>query len=168
SAPRTRFPVDHHAGASGGVMAAEDYPGRRVMEALGHGIGPENVKRDMIGLFGNYEAEGRRSAQLPLIAINEIVAERIETLGKQDVAYGSMDPWSKVEVPWWTLWALSQFWSAYTNSQGRRALGQAFGVEATRQGERSSIKTRKTQQDRMGYALEVAWERHCNPNLSVE
>ena len=148
-------------------MSAEDYPGKRVIEALGCLAGPANLQRDLDGFFDNYEAGGRRSAQMPLTALSAVAATRIESEGQQDVAYGGIDPRRTVEVPWWLIWAISQFWLAYKASEGRRTLGQAFGIEAARQGERSTTKTRKTQANRMGYALEVAWER-LELNISIE
>jgi hypothetical protein len=145
---------------------SEDYPGNRVIEALGLRDGPDQIERDLEGLWGNYLGYNESTAEPALTALNEIVFGRSD---RPNDSFGGMDPKSRVEIPWWVAWAISVRWSAYMKDSNTATLGQAFGVEGRGQGKRRFIATQKTRNWKRGYALEVAYERKITqPRPTVE
>lgn len=140
-------------------MEDGDYPGSRVIEALGWRAGPNHIERDLEGFWLSFLSYNRSTAEPALTALNEIVAERNFRSDGSDDLFGGMDPNTRVEIPLWVAWAISVGWSAYIDVGGTATLGQAFGVEGRGQGTHRFVATQKTRNLRFGYALEVAWER---------
>lgn len=147
----------------------DEYPGNRVIEALGWRDGPNQIDRDLEGFWLSFLNYNQNTAEPALSALNEIVAERSFRSDQSDGRFGGMDPKSRVEIPWWVAWAISVGWSAYIVDGATATLGQAFGVEERGQGKHRFVATQKTRNLRFGYALEVAYElASTQPRPSVE
>ncbi len=107
----------------------EDYPGKRVIEALGMPKGHEYQARDLNAFQAEFEERNRKCAETAFRAINLIAANKLAKNGYED-------PCAKegVPVPWWVVLALAISWDSYLASEGRETLGQSFGMEGRGQG----------------------------------
>jgi hypothetical protein len=146
-------------------VTGDDYPGKRVYEALGWEDAPEHQERDVKSYMEAYRDIRGTDDDTTFFAFNalrEIAINKTKADGNLDKDFGGVEPDASQEVPWWIVYTLSAAWTDYTNpTEDRRSFGQTFGIEGDKQGAHTTSSKQRTLRKGQGLALEVAFEMAC-------